>query len=56
MSEPLPTYFGPVDLSFKLADKGKTLDVQFSEADLAEIDQLTLVDEDRSVAPIFLRR
>jgi aryl-alcohol dehydrogenase-like predicted oxidoreductase len=31
----------------------KALEIHFSEADLAEIDRLTLVDEDRTRAPIF---
>ena len=39
-----------------LAENAKALDMQLSEADLAEIDRMTLVDEDRSVAPIFRRR
>jgi aryl-alcohol dehydrogenase-like predicted oxidoreductase len=31
----------------------KALDVRFTEADLREIDAITLVDEDRTLAPIF---
>ncbi|HLF72033.1 MAG TPA: aldo/keto reductase, partial [Dehalococcoidia bacterium] len=31
----------------------KALDVYFTPEDLAEIDRITLVEEDRSVAPIF---
>jgi aryl-alcohol dehydrogenase-like predicted oxidoreductase len=52
----VPTVIAGADRPEHLRHNIKALDVQFSEADLAEIDQLTLVDEDRSVAPIFLRR
>ena len=31
----------------------KALDVQFTPEDLAEIDKITLVDEDRTIAPIY---
>jgi aryl-alcohol dehydrogenase-like predicted oxidoreductase len=34
----------------------KALEVQFSEADLQEIDAITLVDEDRTLAPIYTYR
>jgi aryl-alcohol dehydrogenase-like predicted oxidoreductase len=34
----------------------KALEVNFSEADLKEIDEITLVEEDRTVSPIFQHR
>ncbi|MND09705.1 hypothetical protein D3C83_332430 [compost metagenome] len=34
----------------------KALDVKFSEADLKEIDEITLVEEDRTLAPIYTYR
>jgi hypothetical protein len=32
------------------------LDIPLSEADLVELDRLTLVDEDRTIAPVLRRR
>jgi aryl-alcohol dehydrogenase-like predicted oxidoreductase len=52
----VPTVIAGADRPEHLAENAKALDVHLSEADLAEIDRLTLVDEDRSVAPIFRRR
>jgi aryl-alcohol dehydrogenase-like predicted oxidoreductase len=34
----------------------RALEIHFSDADLVEIDRLTLVDEDRTQAPVFRRR
>ena len=31
----------------------KALEVQFTPEDLAEIDKITLIDEDRTIAPIY---
>jgi hypothetical protein len=36
-----------------LLDNVKALDIRFSDEDLVEIDRITLVDEDRSVAPPY---
>jgi aryl-alcohol dehydrogenase-like predicted oxidoreductase len=36
-----------------LRENVKALDIRFSEEDLREIDRITLVDEDRSVAPVY---
>jgi aryl-alcohol dehydrogenase-like predicted oxidoreductase len=34
----------------------KALDVKFSESDLKAIDEMTLIEEDRTLAPIYTYR
>jgi 1-deoxyxylulose-5-phosphate synthase len=36
-----------------IEDNVRALEVALSDADLAELDRLTLVDEDRTVAPVI---
>jgi aryl-alcohol dehydrogenase-like predicted oxidoreductase len=51
----VPTVIAGADRPEHVLENVKALHVKLSDADLAEIDRLTLIDEDRSVAPIFLR-
>ena len=54
MSRPyVPTVIAGADQVAHIEENVRALDVTFSEADLAEIDRLTLVDEDRTRAPVF---
>jgi 1-deoxyxylulose-5-phosphate synthase len=48
----LATVIAGADVPEHLAGNVGALDIQLSQADLAEIDRLTLVDEDRSVPPV----
>lgn len=41
------------DNELQLRENVKALDVRLSEVDLLEIDRITLVDEDRTVAPVY---
>lgn len=47
------TVIAGADKPEHLRDNVKALDIRFSEEDLLEIDRITLVDEDRSVAPVY---
>jgi hypothetical protein len=47
------TVIAGADRPQHLVDNVKALEVQFTEEDLVEIDRITLVDEDRSVAPPY---
>jgi aryl-alcohol dehydrogenase-like predicted oxidoreductase len=49
------TVIAGADTPAHLQANVKALEVHFSSQDLREIDRLTLVDEDRTVAPIFRR-
>ena len=49
----ISTVIAGADKPEHIAANVKALDVKFTEADLAEIDRLSLVDEDRTVAPIY---
>lgn len=52
----IATVIAGADTPAQLEANVKALDVHFSPQDLAEIDRITLVEEDRTVAPIFGRR
>lgn len=47
------TVIAGADQPQHLVDNVKALDIRFSDADLLAIDRITLVDEDRSVAPVY---
>jgi aryl-alcohol dehydrogenase-like predicted oxidoreductase len=47
------TVIAGADKPQHLLDNVKALDIRFSAEDLLEIDRITLVDEDRSVAPVY---
>ena len=47
------TIIAGADKPEHIAQNIKALDIKFSAEDLVEIDRLTLVDEDRSVAPVY---
>lgn len=47
------TVIAGADQPQHLVDNAKALDIRFSDADLLAIDRITLVDEDRSVAPVY---
>ena len=47
------TVIAGADKPQHLLDNVRALDIRFSEEDLTEIDRITLVDEDRSVAPPY---
>lgn len=49
----MATLIAGADKPQHLLDNVKALDVRFTEEDLTEIDRITLVDEDRSVAPVY---
>ena len=52
----VPTVIAGADRPEHIADNVGALDISFSAADLEEIDRLTLVDEDRTVAPVIRTR
>jgi aryl-alcohol dehydrogenase-like predicted oxidoreductase len=52
----VPTVIAGADRPEHIEDNARALELTLSAADLAEIDRITLVDEDRTVAPIFTRR
>ena len=52
----IPTVIAGADQPEHIEDNVRALDVQLSAEDLVEIDRLTLVDEDRTVAPVLRRR
>jgi aryl-alcohol dehydrogenase-like predicted oxidoreductase len=52
----VPTVIAGADLPEHIVDNARAFEVTFSPDDLAEIDRLTLVDEDRTVAPVIRRR
>ena len=47
-----PTIAG-ADKPEHIETNAKALEVKFTPEDLAEIDRITLVDEDRTIAPIY---
>jgi aryl-alcohol dehydrogenase-like predicted oxidoreductase len=51
----VPTVIAGADRPEHIADNVRGLDITFSAEDLLEIDRLTLVDEDRTVAPVLRR-
>jgi aryl-alcohol dehydrogenase-like predicted oxidoreductase len=53
--EYVPTVIAGADQPAHIEDNVRALDVAFGAEDLAEIDRLTLVDEDRTVAPVIRR-
>ena len=54
MSRPyVPTVIAGADRVEHVEENVRALDVTLSDADLAELDRLTLVDEDRTRAPVF---
>jgi len=53
--EHVPTVIAGADLPEHVAHNVGALDITFSKEDLAELDRLTLVDEDRTIAPVLRR-
>jgi aryl-alcohol dehydrogenase-like predicted oxidoreductase len=51
----IPTVIAGADLPEHMTHNIGALDVRLSPADLAELDRLTLVDEDRTIAPVLRR-
>ena len=51
----VPTVIAGADRPSHIEDNVRALDVQLTPDDLAELDRLTLVDEDRTVAPVLRR-
>lgn len=49
----MSTIIAGADTPEQISANVKALDIHFSDADLTEIDRITLVDEDRSVAPVY---
>ncbi len=49
----MATVIAGADRPEHIRENVKAMDVEFSEADLQKIDEITLVDEDRTVAPIY---
>ena len=49
----MATVIAGADTPQHIRENVKALEVKFSEADLKQIDEITLVDEDRTVTPIF---
>ena len=47
------TVIAGADDASQLRENVRALDIRFSEEDLMEIDRITLVDEDRTVAPVY---
>jgi aryl-alcohol dehydrogenase-like predicted oxidoreductase len=47
------TVIAGADDAAQLRENVKALDIRFTEEDLLEIDRITLVDEDRTVAPVY---
>jgi len=52
----MATVIAGADKPEHIAVNVKALDVKFTPEDFAEIDRLTLLDEDRTIAPIFRAR
>ena len=52
----VPTVIAGADRPEHIADNVRALEIDFGADDLAELDRLTLVDEDRGVAPVITRR
>lgn len=51
----VPTVIAGADQVAHIEDNVRALDVSFTENDVHELDRLTLVDEDRTVAPVIRR-
>jgi aryl-alcohol dehydrogenase-like predicted oxidoreductase len=49
----VPTVIAGADSPEHIAHNLGSLDIKLSESDLAELDRLTLVDEDRTIAPVI---
>jgi aryl-alcohol dehydrogenase-like predicted oxidoreductase len=52
----VPTVIAGADQPEHIEDNVRALEIAFSADDLEEIDRITLVDEDRTVAPVISRR
>jgi aryl-alcohol dehydrogenase-like predicted oxidoreductase len=52
----VPTVIAGADTPDHIAENTAALDITLSTEDLAELDRLTLVDEDRTLAPVFRGR
>jgi aryl-alcohol dehydrogenase-like predicted oxidoreductase len=52
----MATVIAGADRPEHIKENVKALSVKFSEADLREIDEITLVEEDRTLAPIYGNR
>ena len=52
----VPTVIAGADTPEHIAHNVAALDISLSEDDLAELDRLTLVDEDRTIAPVIRGR
>ena len=52
----MATVIAGADAPEHIAANVKALDLRFTPDDLAEIDRLTLIEDDRTQAPIFRRR
>jgi aryl-alcohol dehydrogenase-like predicted oxidoreductase len=52
----VPTVIAGADKPEHIAENVGALDITLSAADLAELDRLTLVDEDRTIAPVIRGR
>ncbi len=52
----MATVIAGADKPEHIRDNVKALEVRFSEDDLRELDEMTLVEEDRTVPPIFAHR
>jgi len=52
----VPTVIAGADRPEHIEDNVRALDVQLTPDDLAEIDRLTLIDEDRTIAPVLRAR
>jgi len=51
----VPTVIAGADQPEHIQDNALALDVSLTSADLEAIDRMTLVDEDRTVAPVIRR-
>jgi aryl-alcohol dehydrogenase-like predicted oxidoreductase len=51
----VPTVIAGADYPEHVADNVRALEIHLTPEDLTEIDRLTLVDEDRTVAPVIPR-
>ena len=51
----VPTVIAGADRPEHIQDNALALDVSLTSADLEAIDRMTLVDEDRTVAPVIRR-
>jgi aryl-alcohol dehydrogenase-like predicted oxidoreductase len=57
MSRPqMATVIAGADQPWHVEENAKALDIKFTPEDLAEIDRITLVEEDRTIAPIYRAR